>query len=568
MGTASSTRIAGLSRERIGLAALNSAPYMIFLWMVYTVFCVSVDDPFITFRYAANFVAGHGPVFNIGERVEGFSSWLHLALCVLLLKLLPSLGVLFKAKLASAAFGFALIAQTGRLAKHIGFSPRSALCAQVLLAFNINFAVTAVNGLETTMYACILLAAVTRFLAEQKSQRGIGSALLLFIALLARPETLLVFVAMLAVRWTKVRRSRSTVAGWSAAFIVPAVLMFGLRYAYFGYPLPNTYYAKSPALWTGLKDGVVYLSRILSTEKVTIFRWNRFLTEYRAHVPVRRLIELGLAPLYPAFFWLAVVAGARRERSKDYAPLFVAIIAATLFFVLRAGGDWMPGWRFLIPVLPYFVLFQVASLRGLRTKLVSASDVIPQADGEKLQFSYRGMILAAFLTMYLLSAMLPVPQSWGRSGFATSDSELLRQSSVGARAWVALGSTIQQNLPPGSVVLYSEMGYGPYLNLDKKFVDILGLTDARVAHFPNWQHNKFGVESVGWYSDAAPASARIAHERIDWMVLTRWFPPLPASLPASSPFSGYRAVTTVTEPGGTEMYGWVYRKEETSIGLP
>ena len=38
------------------------------------IFCAtSVDDSFITLRYSANFVHGHGPVFNIGQRVEGFT---------------------------------------------------------------------------------------------------------------------------------------------------------------------------------------------------------------------------------------------------------------------------------------------------------------------------------------------------------------------------------------------------------------------------------------------------------------------------------------------------------------
>src|SRR4029434_7187421 len=35
-----------------------------------------IDDAFITFRYAANLVAGHGLVFNPGERVEGYSNFL------------------------------------------------------------------------------------------------------------------------------------------------------------------------------------------------------------------------------------------------------------------------------------------------------------------------------------------------------------------------------------------------------------------------------------------------------------------------------------------------------------
>src|SRR5206468_3388663 len=39
-----------------------------------------VDDAFIQFRYAANLAAGHGPVFNPGERIEGASGGLWMAL--------------------------------------------------------------------------------------------------------------------------------------------------------------------------------------------------------------------------------------------------------------------------------------------------------------------------------------------------------------------------------------------------------------------------------------------------------------------------------------------------------
>jgi hypothetical protein len=35
-----------------------------------------VDDSFITYRYAENLVAGNGLVFNVGERVEGYTNFL------------------------------------------------------------------------------------------------------------------------------------------------------------------------------------------------------------------------------------------------------------------------------------------------------------------------------------------------------------------------------------------------------------------------------------------------------------------------------------------------------------
>src|SRR5687768_6252470 len=38
------------------------------------------DDAYISYRYAANLVAGHGLVFNPGERVEGYSNFLYVML--------------------------------------------------------------------------------------------------------------------------------------------------------------------------------------------------------------------------------------------------------------------------------------------------------------------------------------------------------------------------------------------------------------------------------------------------------------------------------------------------------
>src|SRR5665213_117600 len=89
------------------ILALRVLPYAILTLLSVLVFKVTVDDPFITFRFAANILRGFGPVFNPGERVEGFTSPLHLLVSTLLLLILPSVGILFKAKIAS--FVFALV---------------------------------------------------------------------------------------------------------------------------------------------------------------------------------------------------------------------------------------------------------------------------------------------------------------------------------------------------------------------------------------------------------------------------------------------------------------------------
>ena len=40
----------------------------------------TVDDAFISYRYARNLVEGHGLVWNVGQRVEGYTDFLWVVL--------------------------------------------------------------------------------------------------------------------------------------------------------------------------------------------------------------------------------------------------------------------------------------------------------------------------------------------------------------------------------------------------------------------------------------------------------------------------------------------------------
>ena len=65
------------------------------------------DDAFITFRYAENLAAGRGLVFNVGERVEGYSNLLHTLMLAALS--LVGIGPVLGANLIGAAAGLALL---------------------------------------------------------------------------------------------------------------------------------------------------------------------------------------------------------------------------------------------------------------------------------------------------------------------------------------------------------------------------------------------------------------------------------------------------------------------------
>ncbi|MDQ2800951.1 MAG: hypothetical protein M3Y13_15065 [Armatimonadota bacterium] len=463
-------------------------PYLLLLLGAYSVFCVTTDDPFITYRYAANLLAGHGPVFNIGERVEGFTSPLHLLLMVALLKIAPAVDILFKAKLIGIALAALALWQTGRLARAVGLSAWEGLLAQVLVAVNNNFALAAINGLETTLSLCLILAAVSAFLREIEGRGGPQSAAWLFLAWAARPDAALLFAGLLVVRIVCAARGClpwRDVVGWAAIFLFWAVALTLARFAYYGPLVPNTYYAKQVTWELGRSEGLLYLGHPQSPIRVAwdYLRWwgPLWATQWQA--------------LGTVMFWgLALLGSVRLGAAKAWAGAVLSVVVlAQMAFVLRFGGDWMPGWRFLVPVLPLLILLQVHGLRLLRGTGVLRSAAAP-------------MLVTV---LWLVCAGISPHDPWAKAHFSTASQDLLSADNALGRKWVASNRYIQTALPPGSSIAYSEMGYAGYCNLDKTFIDVRGLTDPEIAHLPAVYNGTvykgtWGVDDEQWMYPSDP----------------------------------------------------------------
>ena len=61
--------------EKFWLYALMAIAVGVFIYSCFY-FELTQDDAYISFRYAENFLNGDGLVFNIGERVEGYTNFL------------------------------------------------------------------------------------------------------------------------------------------------------------------------------------------------------------------------------------------------------------------------------------------------------------------------------------------------------------------------------------------------------------------------------------------------------------------------------------------------------------
>jgi len=60
---------------------------VVFVWQASRFWFYTIDDAFISYRYALHWAQGHGPVYNLGERVEGYTNFLWVAILAGFIKL-------------------------------------------------------------------------------------------------------------------------------------------------------------------------------------------------------------------------------------------------------------------------------------------------------------------------------------------------------------------------------------------------------------------------------------------------------------------------------------------------
>ena len=268
------------------------------------------DDAFISFRYAENLVRGNGLVFNIGERVEGFSnpSW------TLLLALAIKIGM--DPVIASLLMGYFsiifLIYATAHLSRQVGGVVGIAC---FLVAIDPSMLLESVQGLESVFYAGLITLACSRLLEEREANKSSMISTSLFaIACCTRPEAPLFFILAHGSLGYKDRRWSKTLS--SAIPIVGLLLVITiLRLFYYQDVLPNTFYAKV---------GGVAISRGLE-----------YCHFHFRHHPI---------------FWIALIFVWTKHGQEKKWFMLTTVLFIYLFYVVWIGGDFKPTSRFILPV--------------------------------------------------------------------------------------------------------------------------------------------------------------------------------------------------------------------------
>jgi hypothetical protein len=165
-------------------------------------FGTTADSAYTTFRYADNIAAGHGAVFNLGERVEGPANFVWLVL-------LTVPRVLFSIDVAKTATAFSILCVLCCVVLAHRLGGRFGLLAAVLTAVAAGLAANGLQGSETPLFVLLVLAMVNAL----RTGHAVVSGVLGALSVMTRPEGLVVATA--AVLWLIPGAIRGRRSWWS-----------------------------------------------------------------------------------------------------------------------------------------------------------------------------------------------------------------------------------------------------------------------------------------------------------------------------------------------------------------
>ncbi len=418
------------SRWTIG--AILLACLVLFSWQAHTYDTVQ-DDAYITLTYAKNLATGEGLVFNLGERVEGYTNFLWTL--ILSLPHLVGIDAMATARTLSwfaAVAIFVLLLSIGR--RHMPHThPLYTAFAPALLAACGSFAFWATSGMETMLFTLLVTAGVYCYDRELSEHGAPSSAWIFALAGLTRPEGWLFFALSALHRIVLHLYTHRFNAGEFLRWLAPALAVFlahsAFRLSYYGHLLPNTFYAK-----TGAREVLLHYGTSYSLD---------FFTTYGFY---------GLALLVP----LVLCTMPQQRPLHSYRAL---LITASTFYITFIGGDVLDAHRFYIPILPLIYL----SLQDGLHLLVQRLD------------SRRAMALALFITCASAAITYAQPRD-------TLDYAQRSMRAHNARLF-KLAQCLNQSPDQDLLVATGAIGIPKYFT-NAHIIDLIGLTDSTIALHP------------------------------------------------------------------------------------
>jgi hypothetical protein len=309
-------------------------------------------------RYADNLAHGHGLVWNIGEKVEGFTNPLTVFVMAGAIKLFGQNYASLAIQIMGLLCLIANIFLVRRVLEKLLAERRNDFL--VFLGVILTMAwypvmYWSVFGMETGYLTTLILSVIYLSLYKDTAGRpNVWISVLLSLVYLARPEGAIFIALFYIIRFFQ---KLSEKRGWLMVGIeatITALPIIGyqmFRLSYYGLSVPNTYLLKATGmpLLDRVKNGLGF------------------------YQPFLNRIQLFILPIILFFFVYLFEAGSSlKEKISNllrgplsYITLFVGSFAAYSAYQVWVGGDpWPPFWRMTVPyTVLFFIAFVVTAAR-------------------------------------------------------------------------------------------------------------------------------------------------------------------------------------------------------------
>jgi len=420
-------------------------PIILFLLLYYPIRGAMVDDTYIHLQYARNLATLHELSFNPGEATYGATSplWVFMLSLVHVFNLNPVVAC----RVLSVVLAIASIVLFYNFVFRITADRSTSLLCAVILATEAWFVRWSSVGMETSLAVFMIILAMNTLL---KADRSTGNSLLngfvLFLAVLARPELILVFFIFAVSKFVTTGRKGLRFSG-ALLFVVLYTGWLFIVHRHTGTFFPLT---------AGAKQGRISLDTALML---------------RAAVPVKIVGATLLLPLLSVV--ISLVLGVARTGllsffdpgtqpgiDKDELSTFLTF-AVMMIFALPAAYVIMNFQlisRYLVPIVPLVIVMGVLGFRNIVARAVG-------------RVSLRRAILVVFSVLVVVQSILfyyivVVPPT---KAFAEGLDEVL----------VSMGTWLKENTPESTVVALPDIGAVGYYSR-RRVLDLGGLVSPEI----------------------------------------------------------------------------------------
>lgn len=341
-------------------------------WWGYESPVVGVDDANIYFVYMRNFAEGHGFVWNIGgERVEGFTSLIWTLVGALAYTISPAYFnvILLAINFFLIFFALRSVLLFSRRLNHTEGQLVTATDIFIisLLVLPLGFVEWTVVALMETGLWTFLIIQLTLQLCSFYLKNGAFNvyrfSIMVILLDMTRPESMVLSLVFIGILFLILLAEKTWKNAWTTAAI-PLILhaatfaaITAWRLSYFGYPFPNTYYAKVSASFLGnIQAGIQYLFRffyyyphaaVISAVLVVyaILLVKRFLKKDSAIFAEDKIMLILLGVIFAGLSLPVVTGGDHFLYSRfyqPYLPLMYLAVTCSFFWTEHIGFSIKP----------------------------------------------------------------------------------------------------------------------------------------------------------------------------------------------------------------------------------